>query len=51
MKEHNIPIDDLFAFVHPHVPAWQIDFCHFDQDAYIAMGKQVGDSVLTVLKK
>jgi hypothetical protein len=50
MKEHQIEIDDLYAFVLPNVTQWQrADQAHFNDLGNKNLGEKVGKSILDAL--
>lgn len=52
MQKHNIPVDDLFTCITPHLAKVQNPKdVHFNNDGYEILGKQVAASIEAVLKK
>ena len=50
MKTHQIPVDDLFCAVTPHVSEYQLPMdVHFKEAGYDFLGNQVGASISAVL--
>lgn len=51
MKRHNIPVDDLFAAVAPHVTEYQLPppNVHFKEAGYDFLGRQVAAAILAQL--
>ncbi|MDD5676757.1 MAG: SGNH/GDSL hydrolase family protein [Kiritimatiellae bacterium] len=46
MTSHGVAIDDLYAFVLPHVKEWQNpDKCHFNAQGNAQLGKQVAECI------
>ena len=52
MQAHHIAVDDLYAFVLPHVKTWQhSDGCHFLPAGSAEIGKQVAASIQQALRQ
>ena len=50
MQAHQIPIDDLYAFVLPQVTAWQLaDGCHFSKVGCAQLGQHVAAAIQQAL--
>ena len=49
MKEHDIPVNDLYALVKHHPEFYGNDGTHFNNEGIAAQGKQVADIVLQYL--
>jgi acyl-CoA thioesterase-1 len=50
MKQHKIPIDDLYAYVLPNAKAWQnTDGCHFGVPGNEQIAKKVAESIQQAL--
>ena len=50
MKENGVEIDDLYHFVLPNTPKWQLpDQCHFNAIGNENLSKKVGDAILKAL--
>ena len=51
MKQHNIPVDDLFAAVGPHLGEYQLpNNVHFKEEGYDFLGQQVARAISDRLK-
>ncbi|MCE9629438.1 MAG: SGNH/GDSL hydrolase family protein [Planctomycetia bacterium] len=52
MDKHDVAIDDLFAFITPHLAEAQLpNDVHFKPEGYDLLGHQVAESILAVIKR